>query len=77
MYVKRIRKIKNYKEQVVILKIMKDMDSIYPLHGEEHHWMSPPTAPDDWWGTQIPDWKTPILFFVFSTLTPTLANVKD
>ena len=37
MYVKRIRKIKNYKERVVILKIVKDMDSIYPLHGEEHH----------------------------------------
>ena len=48
MYVKRIRKIKNYKKRVVILKIVKDMDSIYPLHGEEHHWMSPPTAPDDW-----------------------------
>ena len=51
MYVKRIRKIKNYKEQVVILKIVKGMDSIYPLHDEEHYWMSPLTAPDDWWGT--------------------------
>ena len=27
MYVKRIRKIKNYKKRVVILKIVKDMDT--------------------------------------------------
>ena len=31
MYVKRIRKIKNYKKRVVILKIVKDMDmSLFP-----------------------------------------------
>ena len=51
MYVKRIRKIKNYKERVVILKIVKDMDSLYLLHGEEHHWMSPLITLDDWWGS--------------------------
>ena len=83
MYVKRIRKIKNYKERVIILKIVKDMDMCL----SPPRWGTPPKVFADYprWLMRHPNPRskeTLILFFVFSlllffsTLTPLLANVK-